>query len=109
MSLNPAPSRRAQKVIFSRKIKKLPDPSLVFNNVLQASSQKRLGVTLDVKLTFSEHLSNVLNQVNKTIGLLHKLQNLLSRSTLITIYKVFVKLHLDYGDILYDQICNSSK
>ena len=108
MSLNPAPSRRAQKVIFSRKIKKLPHPSLIFNNVLQASSQKRLGVTLDVKLTFSEHLSNVLNQVNK-IGLLHKLQNLLSRSTLITIYKVFVKLHLDYGDILYDQICNSSK
>ena len=75
MSFNPDPSKQAQEVIFSRKIKKLPHPSLVFNNnnVLQASSQKHLGVTLDVKLTFDKHLNNVLNKVNKTIGLLRKL------------------------------------
>ena len=110
MSFNPDPSKQAQEVIFSRKIKKLPHPSLVFNNnnVLQTSSQKHLGVTLDVKLTFDEHLNNVLNKVNKTIGLLRKLQNLLSRSTLITIYKAFVRPHLDYGDILFDQTYNSS-
>ena len=75
MSFNPDPSKQAQEIIFSHKIKKLPHPSLVFsnNNVLQTSSQKHLGVTLDVKLTFDEHLNNVLNKVNKTIGLLHKL------------------------------------
>ena len=78
MSFDPDPSKQAQKVIFSRKINKLPHPSLVFNsnNVLQTSSQKHLGVTLDVKLTFDEHLNNVLNKVNKAIGLLCKLQNL---------------------------------
>ena len=110
MSFNPDPSKQAQEVIFSCKIKKLPHPSLVFNNnnVLQTSSQKHLGVTLDVKLTFDEHLNNVLNKVNKTIGLLRKLQNLLSRLTLITIYKAFVRPHLDYGDILFDQNYNSS-
>ena len=110
MSFNPNPSKQAQEVIFSRKIKKLSHPSLVFNsnNVLQTSSQKHLGVTLDVKLTFDEHLNNVLNKVNKAIGLLRKLQNLLSRSTLITIYKAFVRPHLDYGDILFDQTYNSS-
>ena len=49
MSFNPDPSKQAQKIIFSRKIKKLSHPSLVFNNnnVLQASSQKHLGVALD--------------------------------------------------------------
>ena len=110
MSFNPDPSKQAQEVIFSHKIKKLPHPSLVFNNnnVLQTSSQKHLGVTLDVKLTFDEHLNNVLNKVNKTIGLLRKLQNLLSRLTLITIYKDFVRPHLDYGDILFDQTYKSS-
>ena len=58
MSFNPDKSKHAQEVIFSRKIKKLPHPSLVFsnNNVLQASSQKHLDVSLDVKLTFDEHL-----------------------------------------------------
>ena len=110
MSFNPDTSKQAQEDIFSRKIKQLPHPPWVFNNnnALQTSSQKHLRVTLDVKLTFDEHLNNVLNKVNKTIGLLRKLQNLLSRSTLITIYKTFVRPHLDYGDILFDQKYNSS-
>ena len=59
MRFKPDPSKQAQEVIFNHKIKKLPYPSLVFNNhVLQTSSQKHLGVTLDVKLTFDEHLNN---------------------------------------------------
>ena len=64
-----------QEVIFGGKIKKLSHPSLVFNNpnVLQASSHKHLGVTLDVKLAFGQHLKKVLNKVNKTICLLRKL------------------------------------
>ena len=33
---------------------------------------------------------------------------MLSRLTLITIYKAFVRPHLDYGDILFDQTFNSS-
>ena len=96
-SCNPDLSKQSQEVIFSRKIKKMPHPSLVFNNnnVLQISSQKDLGVTLDVKLTFGEHLSNILNKVNKTRGLIRKLQHLLSRSTLITISGAFRRPHLD--------------
>ena len=110
MSFNPDPRKQDQEVIFSRKIKKLPRPSLVFNNnnVLQTSSQKHLGVKLDVKLTFDEHLNNVLNKVDKTIGLLRKLQNLFSRSTLITIYKALVRPHFAYGYIIFDQTYNSS-
>ena len=33
---------------------------------------------------------------------------MLSRSTLITIHKAFVRPHLDYGDILFDQTYNNS-
>ena len=46
MSFNPEPSKQAKEVIFSRNIKKLPHPSLVFNsnNVLKVSPQKHLGV-----------------------------------------------------------------
>ena len=75
MSFNPDPSKQTREVIFSRKTKKLPHPPLVFNNnnVLQTSFQQNQDVTSDVKLTFDEHLNNVLNKVNKTIGLLHKL------------------------------------
>ena len=50
----------------------------------------------------------ILNKVNKTIGLLRKLQNILPRSALLTIYKTFIRSHLDYGDIIYDQAYNAS-
>ena len=38
-------------------------------------------------------------KTNKTIGLLQKLQNILSRPVSTTIRKSFVRSHLDYGDI----------
>ena len=42
-------------------------------------------------------------KINKTIGLLRKLQNLFPRTVLKKIYKAFVRTHLHYGDILHDQ------
>ena len=50
----------------------------------------------------------MLNKINKTIGLLRKLQNTLPRSSLLAIYKSFIRPHLDYGDIIYDQAYNVS-
>ena len=77
-------------------------------NVSKTVSQKHLGVILDFKLTFEEHLNNVLANVNNAVGLLSKLRNLLPRTMLITIYKTFIWPHLDYGDVLYDQAFNNS-
>ena len=57
---------------------------------------------LDLELDFKEHIQNALNEVSKTIGLLRKPQKILPRPPLITIYKSFIRSHLDYGDIIYD-------
>ena len=110
MIFNLGAIKQAQEVIFSRKIKKTAHPPLVFNDAIvsQTNSQRQLGVTLDLKLTFEEHLLNVFKTVNITLGLMHKLQNVLPRITLVTIYKAFTRPHLDYGDILYDQAFNNS-
>ena len=93
-----------QEVIFSRKINKIDHPLLYFdeNLVKSSSTQKHLGMILDTKLDFSLHLKNVQNKVNKTIGLLRKLQDTLPRTPLVTIFKSFIRPHLDYGDIIYD-------
>ena len=109
MSFNPDPRKQAQEVIFSRKSKRSTHPPLVFsnNNVCQIFSQKHLGVILGFKLTFEEHLNNVLAKVNKAVGLLRKFRNLLPKKTLITIYKAFIRPHLDHGDVLYDQAFNN--
>ena len=78
------------------------------NNVSQASLEKHLGLTLDNKLTFDEHLTIVSNKIRKTIGLLRKLQNILPRPARLTIHKCFIRPHLEYGDIIYDQAYNLS-
>ena len=101
---NPDPNKQAQKVFFSRKLKKVCHPTLRFNNnVSQASSQKHLGLMLENRLTFDKHLTNILHKISKTIGLLPKLQSILPRPALLKIYKCFIRPHLDYGDIIYDQ------
>ena len=105
MSFNPDPSKQAQEVIFSRKLGKSIYPPLHFNDiaVTQSTTQKHLGILLDVQLDFQGHLKNIYSKVNKTTGLLRKLRNTLPRWPLLTIYKSFIRPHLDYGDIIYDQ------
>ena len=37
------------------------------------------------------------------VNLIHRLNLLLPRSSLLTVYKCFIRPHLDYGDVTYDQ------
>ena len=109
-NFNPDLNKQAREVILSRKTKNLHHPHLVFNNtnITQSIYQKHLGIILYSKLTFENHINMVTTKINKTIGLLRKLQNLLPRTVLIKIYKAFVRPHLDYDDILYVQAFNLS-
>ena len=110
LTFNPDCTKQAQEIILSRKLKKSTHPPLLFSNinVSQVNSQTHLGVILDFKLTFEEHLKNAFNKPNKTIGLLRKLSNLLPRQSLVVIYKAFVRPYLVHGDALYDQTFNNS-
>ena len=63
---------------------------------------------LNIKLDFQEHVKIIFSKVNKTIGLLRKLHHILPRSPSVTIYKSFLRPHLDYGDIIYDPAYNAS-
>ena len=48
----------------------------------------------------------ITTKVNKAIGLLQKLQKILLRLVLITMYKALVRPHLDYADMIYDEAYN---
>ena len=53
-------------------------------------------------------LNNILSNVNKTIGLMRKLQAFLPRQSLVMVFKAFIRPNLDYGDIIYNQSYNNS-
>ena len=63
---------------------------------------------LDEKLNFSHHVREKISKANDGIGLIRKLAYVLCRQSLLTIYKSFVRAHLDYGGIIYDQPNNES-
>ena len=67
MSFNPDPSKKVPEVVFSRKVNTLLHPPLSFDNVDvgQIRSQKHLGMFLDFKLSFNEHLETVFAKVNR--------------------------------------------
>ena len=83
-------------------------PNVYFNNILVSSTSvhEHFEVLLDYKLSYQHHLKSVLNKVKKTIVLLRKFQQSLPKQFLITIYKSFIRPHLDYGDVLYDRAFN---
>ena len=97
MNFNPDPKKQTQEAIFSRKTTKKIYPKIFFNNVpvSKADSQNHFGLYLDSKLSFDIHIKTALTKVNKTIGLLRNFQQVLPRRSLITIYKAFIRQHLD--------------
>ena len=110
MLFNPDPKKPAQEVLFSRKKQIQNHPTISLNNVQveRTTYQKDLGVILDEKLNFKEHVDSTISKVNKGVSLIKKLSHSLQRKSLVTIYKVFLRPLIDYGDIIYDQPNNES-
>ena len=84
MSFNQDPSKKAQEVIFSRKVNDVLYPPLTLNivDLGQIRSQKHLEMLLDFKLSFNEHLEIVFVKVNRDIPILRKLQSVLPREAI---------------------------
>ena len=110
MLFNPDPSKPAQEVLFSRKKKTQSHPEISLNNIpVELSSyQKHLGLILDEKLNFKQHIDNAISKINKGIAVIKRLRYSLPRKSLITIYKAFLPPLIDYGDIIYDPPQNES-
>ena len=105
MLFNPDPSKPAKEVVFSRKKKEQSHPAISLNNIQveRTSYHKHLGLILDENLNFKQHIDSALLKMNKGISVIKKLRYSLSRKSLLTIYKAFLRPLIDYADIIYDQ------
>ena len=104
MGLFLTPSKQATETVFSKKQSNIQLPALIFNNniLTPSDSHKHLGLILDKKLNFKNHLSEKISKANKGLGVIKRLYKFLPRASLVNIYRAFVRPHLDYGDIIYD-------
>lgn len=60
------------------------------------------------QIKFSGTSQYIMGEVEKTTGLLRKLQAILPNFSLVAFYKAFIRSHLDNRDIIYDQVHNES-
>ena len=115
MSFNPEPSKQAVEILFSQKKVKVTHPLLFFNGsiVNKVNDHKHLGLTLDLKLTFYKHINDKINKSRKLLGVLKFLSSHLPLHTLIQIYKMYIRPHLNYCDVIHhipplsNQYCSS--
>ena len=72
MSFNPDPLQKGEEIIVLCKMTKTNHPTIIFsdNPVHHVALQKHLGMFLDCKLNFEEHLKTIDYKINKTIDLL---------------------------------------
>ena len=78
-------------------------PPLYFNGSLvsRTDTHKHLGITFDSKLSFAYHINEKIKTAKKIIFTLRSLSKTLPLKTLDQMYKMFVRPHLDYGDIIF--------
>ena len=110
MSFNSDPSKQATEIFFTKKRSDIQPPNLRFNNnsLTPTNSHKHLGKILDSKLNLKNHLNEKISKANKGIGIIRRLYKFLPRASLVNIYRAFVRPHLDYGDIIYDNSSNAT-
>ena len=110
MQFNPDPNKQANEIIFSRKLgsNNLSHPPVKFSNNNITRCSRHLRIVLDSNLNFTSHIDQKMKKCNKMIGLITQLSVNLPRNALLTIYKSFIRPHLDYGDILYDKPGNDN-
>ena len=103
MSFNPDPSKPAEEILFSCKRKKTDHPPIFFNNleVKRVNDHKHLGLILDSKLSFAKHISEKVSTARKGIGVIKDLAPYLPLKSRDQIFKMHVRPHLDYCDIIY--------
>ena len=103
MTFNPDPTKQAVEVIFSKKKTPTNHPPIFFNNipVMKVHEHKHLGIILDSKLSFASHFQSIVSKCKQGIGMLRFLSKYMPRYTLNEMYKLYVRPHLDYGDVIY--------
>ena len=103
MSFNPDPTKPAEEIVFSRRTNPQDHPPLFYNNAMvkQVNEHKHLCLTLDSRLTFANHITEKILKARKGVGVIKYLSSYLPVKTLDQIYKMYVRPHLDFCDVIY--------
>jgi hypothetical protein len=91
-------AKKTQLMTVSRKKDKAVFPTLRFldEDLHPASSIKLLGININDKLNWGEHVDNLAKRAGQRLGILRKARHILPTSALATLYKTRVRSVMEY-------------
>ena len=97
-------------MFFSRKrtLYHKADVNINGERVNQVERTKFLGVTIDAKLTWKEHIALVRSKLSRCIGMVIKAKQLLNQNALITLYYSFFYPYLTYCTHVWGSTYNTN-
>ena len=69
-------------------------------SLVRKTSARFLGVLMDAKITWREHISAVSLKMSRNVGILYKMKGILPQNVLKILYHSFMQSHLNYCSII---------
>ena len=87
---------KTKYMIFTNRTKEDINISIAGVRIKQSEQERFLGVIIDSKLNWTQHIKHLTTKVSRNAGILYKLKGLVPNSALKMIYNSFVQSHLHY-------------
>ena len=92
-------TKKTHFMVFHRSRIKTNDVNVIMqqNIVERVNSTKFLGLIIDDKLKWHEHIQQITHKIARSVGILYKIRHYLNKQTLLNMYYTFVFPYLIYG------------
>ena len=106
-------THKTKAIRFTRTRRREEIPTLIMEDSIlpYEDKVKYLGMTLDKKLTFGPHITELSNEVKHRLSILKVVSHFnwgADRTTLLRLYTVLCLSKIDYGCQIYSSSCNSN-
>ena len=90
---------KSNVLLFRRKNEKIPPINININGfpIEEKEYAKYLGILIDNRLSFQQHIQHVNSRLTRGIAILSMLRHYVPKTTLLNTYHAYIQPHLDYG------------
>ena len=94
--------KKTHFMIFSRQKVAIPRGLFIANTKIERKSEARfLGVIMDEKLNFTQHIHALKSKMLRYVGVMYRLKGLVPESVMLQIYHSFVQSHINYCSLVW--------
>ena len=74
------------------------------SEIQQVTEEKNLGILIDDKLKFKQHINQQTNKANQRFGMIKRSFDFMDKDMFLTLFKSIVRPHIEYGSSVWSVI-----